>query len=138
MGAQRLAVFGDSELVIKQTMGTYDTKELHLIPYHRYVIKLANKFKDITFLHIPRNQNDFADALDTLASLVRISAWKGASAIGFTIHHAPSYENSIGEISNEMPLPEPPGSKTSMNIYKRDHFQQGQAKLKGSRSREWQ
>lgn len=108
MGVQRLAVFGDSELVIRHTMGAYGTKELHLMPYHRHVIKLASEFEDITFLHVPRNWNDFADALATLASLICISARKGAPAIRFVIQHAPAYGNGFGEISNRWPPTKPP------------------------------
>lgn len=36
MRNQRLLVFGDFELVIKQTIGYYNTKELWLLPNHQY------------------------------------------------------------------------------------------------------
>ena len=89
-------------------MGIYGTKELHLMPYHRHVVKLASMFRDITFLHVPRNRNDFADALATLASLVHISTPKGAPVINFTVQHGPAYGNGVGEISDERPLDPPP------------------------------
>lgn len=55
MGIKRIMVFRYVEFIIHQTIGLYTTKELHLLLYHRYVIKLAKEFDDIVFQHIPRN-----------------------------------------------------------------------------------
>lgn len=82
MGIKRLAIFGDSELVIRQTMGSYSTKEL---PYHWHVIKMAKEFKDIAFQHIPQSRNDFADTLAILESLIHVSKGKTISVIEFTV-----------------------------------------------------
>lgn len=108
MGVKRLAVFSDLELVIRQSTGAYTTKELHLLPYHRHVIKLAREFEHIAFMHIPQNRNDFADALATLASLVSISARKGMSVITFIVQNTPSYGNNVGEISQKISPTGPP------------------------------
>lgn len=108
MGVKWLAVFIDSELVIRQTMGAYNTKELHLLPYHRHVIKMVGEFEDIAFMYVPRNRNDFVDALATLASLVHISTRRGAPAIKFTVQHALAYENGVGEISDKLTPTKPP------------------------------
>ena len=79
-------MFGDSELVIRQTIGLYSTKELHLLSYHWHVIKMAKEFEDIIFQHIPCNQNDFADTLATLASLIHMSKDKITPVINFMVH----------------------------------------------------
>ena len=71
MEIQELEVFGDSSLIIFQTRGEYKTKDPKLIPYHDHLVKLSERFKEISFTYVPRAQNQFADALATLASLIQ-------------------------------------------------------------------
>lgn len=97
MGIKRWVIFGDLELIIRQILGSYNTKELHILPCHQQVIKMAREFKDIVFQHISQNRNDFADALATLASLTHISKDKTLLVINITIYNAPTYGNFIGE-----------------------------------------
>ena len=47
-------------------------KEEHLKPYEEYLEDLTKTFDRIKYLTIPRAQNQFVDALATLASLVEI------------------------------------------------------------------
>ena len=41
-------------------------------PYHDKLMTLIPCFKKLTFTHVPRKQNKFADSLDTLASMIEI------------------------------------------------------------------
>ena len=41
-------------------------------PYHDKLLTLIPHFKKLTFTHIPRMQNKFADSLATLASMIEI------------------------------------------------------------------
>ena len=41
-------------------------------PYHDKLMTLIPRFKKLTFTHIPRMQNRFADSLATLASMIEI------------------------------------------------------------------
>ena len=43
-----------------------------MLPYFEYFQDLAKKFKKIEYHYIPRTQNQFADALATLASMIDI------------------------------------------------------------------
>lgn len=95
LGIKRLVVFGNSELVIWQTMGSYSSKKLLLLPYYKHVIKMAKKFKDIIFQHSPRNWNDFADALAALASLTHVAKGKTILAIHVTVENAYAYRNFV-------------------------------------------
>ena len=52
-----LSVYGDSALVISQIKGELDTKHPNLIPYREHVLTLIPYFKEITFEHIPREEN---------------------------------------------------------------------------------
>ncbi|PKI42621.1 hypothetical protein CRG98_036984 [Punica granatum] len=47
----------------------WKTKDAKLVPYHEYLEKLTKNFEDISFTYTPRMNNQFADALATLASM---------------------------------------------------------------------
>ncbi|PKH89661.1 hypothetical protein CRG98_049894 [Punica granatum] len=70
---KELEVFGDSMLTIFQTLGQWKTKDAKLVSYHEYLEKLTENFEDISFTYTPRMNNQFADALATLASMVSIT-----------------------------------------------------------------
>ena len=67
-----LSVFRDSALVISHIKGEWDTKHPNLIPYKEYVLTLLPHFEDITFKHFPREENQLADALATMASMFKV------------------------------------------------------------------
>ena len=64
-----LKVYGDLALVIHQVRGEWETRDHKLIPYRVYIKKLTEFFDDISFRHIPREENQMADVLATLASM---------------------------------------------------------------------
>ena len=70
-----LSVFGGSALVINQIKGEWDTKHPNLIPYRECVLTLIPHFTEITFEHFPRDENQMADALATLASMYQLNTW---------------------------------------------------------------
>ena len=70
---KHLEVFGDSALVIYQVNGEWDTKHSKLFPYQDHVLELATEFTDITFSHIPREENQMADALATLSTMFKVT-----------------------------------------------------------------
>uniref|UniRef100_A0A2N9GNE4 Reverse transcriptase domain-containing protein n=1 Tax=Fagus sylvatica TaxID=28930 RepID=A0A2N9GNE4_FAGSY len=72
-GAYELEVFGDSLLIVSQTNGEWQARDPKLIPYQRYISRLVPKFKYVTFTYTPRAHNHFADALATLASLIKLA-----------------------------------------------------------------
>ena len=45
---------------------------MKLRPYHAYLELLVRRFDDLRYTHLPRAQNQFADALATLASMIAI------------------------------------------------------------------
>ena len=60
-------------MVIAQAQKLWKVKEEHLKPYKKYLEDLTKTFDKIEYLIIPRAQNQFADALATLTSMVKIS-----------------------------------------------------------------
>ncbi len=53
----------DSELIVRQMNGQYKIKEPALKLLAADVLKLRNHFKNVTFRHVPREQNQEADKL---------------------------------------------------------------------------
>lgn len=63
LGATRVLLRSDSQLLINQLMGVYRVKTSHLQPLHRQVRSLAAGFAEIRFEHVPRERNKEADRL---------------------------------------------------------------------------
>ncbi|XP_070041470.1 uncharacterized protein [Nicotiana tomentosiformis] len=64
----QLQVFGDSQLVINQFLGSYEVKKPELCPYHDYAKTLMGWVGDVTIQHVPRKENKKVDVLAALAS----------------------------------------------------------------------
>ncbi|XP_077230237.1 uncharacterized protein LOC143863459 [Tasmannia lanceolata] len=96
---QEIDVFGDSILIICQTNGNWKTRESKLIPYNFYLESLAKKFKSITFTHLSRTKNHFADALATLASMLDISETMEVQPLAVRSQWAPAHiAEPLGEV----------------------------------------
>jgi ribonuclease HI len=63
LGADRLELFGDSELVVKQVRGEYKVKNAGIRPLHAEVVEALKGFGDWSIDHVRREQNADADAL---------------------------------------------------------------------------
>ncbi|XP_052489803.1 uncharacterized protein LOC128042493 [Gossypium raimondii] len=72
-GIKVLEVYGDSALVIYQLRGEWETRDPKLISYRKLVLELIKEFEDITFCYLPRDENRMADALATLASMIKLN-----------------------------------------------------------------
>ncbi|XP_017973768.1 PREDICTED: uncharacterized protein LOC108661427 [Theobroma cacao] len=70
--ADAINVYGDSALVICQMRGEWETRDSKLVPYKKLVTELSKQFKEISFNHLPREENQIADALATLAAMFKI------------------------------------------------------------------
>jgi len=73
-GVKRLKVYRDSALVIHQLRGEWETMDHKLISYQAYIKKLAEFFDDVSFHHVPRKENQMADALATLTSMFQLTS----------------------------------------------------------------
>lgn len=63
LGYQELLINMDSELVVRQMQGVYKIKEPTLKVLSGQVLTLSNRFKKITYRHVPRERNREADRL---------------------------------------------------------------------------
>ena len=81
-----LKVYGDSALVILQLREEWETRDPKLIPYQAYIRKLIEYFDDISFHHIPREENQMANAFATLASMFQLTPHGDLPYIEFRCH----------------------------------------------------
>lgn len=63
LGIKDIICYLDSELVVKQLNGDYKVKNQHLVILYNKVKIKAKEFLNITFKHIPREENVDADLL---------------------------------------------------------------------------
>ncbi|XP_070013932.1 uncharacterized protein [Nicotiana sylvestris] len=71
MNIKEILVIGDSNLLIHEVQGEWSTKNIKILPYMHCVKELCKKFTKIKFKHVPRIQNEFANALTTLSSMIQ-------------------------------------------------------------------
>ncbi|XP_070005046.1 uncharacterized protein [Nicotiana sylvestris] len=67
---EELIIMGDSDLIIRQDQGEWETQDVKLIPYRQHVEDLSKRFKSVEFRYIPWLHNELFDALATLASML--------------------------------------------------------------------
>src|SRR5438105_1789066 len=67
LGAKRIKIRGDSELVVRQMTGIYRVKHPDLIPLYRRATDLFNSFESAAISHNYREKNELADRLGNLA-----------------------------------------------------------------------
>ncbi|XP_042481940.1 uncharacterized protein LOC122062393 [Macadamia integrifolia] len=70
IGVKKIKVYGDSIIVICQTQGKWKTRDEKLKPYQEHLEEMIKHFEEISFIYFQRDNNRFADALSTLASMV--------------------------------------------------------------------
>jgi len=68
LGARKVKIFTDSQLVASQVTGDYQVREEHLQQYVQLVIEKIKEFETVEVTHVPREQNTRADILSKLAS----------------------------------------------------------------------
>src|SRR4051812_27365435 len=99
IGIRSIMCFGDSDLVVQQCTGSWDAKDANMASYRFLVQQPSRSFEGCEFHHIPRAQNEPADALSKLGS-TRQSIPPGISLEHI---HKPSIKPSPGSESIFIP-----------------------------------
>lgn len=60
---RRVQVMMDSQLVVRQLNGSYRVKHRDMLPLYRKVLELIQRFEQVSFEHVPREENVEADRL---------------------------------------------------------------------------
>ena len=63
LGVQNVLVLSDSKLVVEQMSGRWKVKHPIIARLHAQALEVADGFQTCSFEHIPREQNEAADAL---------------------------------------------------------------------------
>ncbi len=63
LGAKRVELYCDSELLVRQISGRYKVRAAHLRPLFETVTELLREFDSYSLRHVPREKNAEADAL---------------------------------------------------------------------------
>ncbi|KAK5835226.1 hypothetical protein PVK06_010913 [Gossypium arboreum] len=92
-----LEVYGDSALVIYQLKGEWETRDPKLISYRKLILELIEEFDDITFHYLPQDENQMADALATLVSMIKVSEQEDMNPIQMSICKAPAHCCNVDE-----------------------------------------
>ena len=100
-----MEVFGDSNLVLKQIKGDWRTRDVKLRLYSAYLELLVGRFDDLRYIHLLRAQNQFVNALATLASFVDFLTDVVIRPLLIELRFAPAYRCLIGEIEVQDDLP---------------------------------
>ena len=105
LGTRQLEIHGDSHLVIQQTQGIWRTRDEKMKPYHAYLDLLVARFDELRYIHLPRAENQFADALTTLAFVIEIPTGVIVRPLLIETKSALSYCCLFGDIENQDELP---------------------------------
>ena len=78
---------------------------MKLRPYHTYFELLVGRFDDLRYTHLPRAQNQFADALATLTSMINIPMDTNVLHFLIELRSVPTYCCLIDEVELDDGLP---------------------------------
>jgi ribonuclease HI len=66
LGATRVDAISDSELIVRQLIGSYRVKSAALAPLNQRARELSGSFDVFRIRHVPRSENQHADRLANL------------------------------------------------------------------------
>ncbi|KAA3483835.1 RNA-directed DNA polymerase (Reverse transcriptase), Ribonuclease H [Gossypium australe] len=98
-----LKVSGDSALVIYQIRGYWEVRDSKLVKYHNLVVELVREFEEVTFNYFPREENQLADALATLASMFKANREAEIMPLQMSIYEGPAHCFSIEKEADGQP-----------------------------------
>ncbi|KAK5776073.1 hypothetical protein PVK06_044032 [Gossypium arboreum] len=90
-----LEVYGDSALVIYQICRYWEVRDSKLVKYSDLVVGLIKEFKEITFIYFPREENQLAHALATLALMFKANRETEIMPLQMSIYKVPAHCFSI-------------------------------------------
>jgi ribonuclease HI len=94
LGAKRIVVLGDSELIINQIKGIYQEKQPRMRAYRNLVLDLLEKFLECNLSAIPREQNQVVDSLATSAAVFKVPIFPEKS-YKVEVKYRPTVSNNI-------------------------------------------
>uniref|UniRef100_A0A1S4BYB1 RNase H type-1 domain-containing protein n=1 Tax=Nicotiana tabacum TaxID=4097 RepID=A0A1S4BYB1_TOBAC len=100
---EELLIMRDSDLIILQAQGEWETRDVKLIHYKQHVEELGKRSTSIEFRYIPRCHNELADALATLASMLPYPSNAYIDPLEIQIKERHDYCNAVEVEPNVQP-----------------------------------
>ncbi|XP_039685658.1 uncharacterized protein [Medicago truncatula] len=100
---KNIEIYGDSALVINQIKGKWETLHAGLIPYRDYARRLLTFFNKVELHHIPRDENQMADALATLSSMIKVNHHNDVPLISVKFLDRPAYVFAAEAVFDDKP-----------------------------------
>ena len=94
MKVKKIAVYGDSKLVVDQVKGVYQAKHPKMTAYRNLVLELLEEFDEYTISLIPREQNNRVDSLANSASLFKMPIYPN-KRYEIQVKHKPSILDNV-------------------------------------------
>ena len=94
MQAKRVYIYGDSELVLRQVIGTYQVKHPRMRDYRNMALDILECFDEYHIFMIPRNQNVIADTFAVAASTFRIPIYPNTKYT-IEVKHRPTIPDNV-------------------------------------------
>ena len=88
---EEFEIYGDSALVIYQLREDWLTRDSKMILYHKLALEIVNHFEVINFEHLPREENQMANALATLTTMFQINSNDEVQLIHMYIKEEPTH-----------------------------------------------
>uniref|UniRef100_A0A1S4B9X9 RNase H type-1 domain-containing protein n=2 Tax=Nicotiana TaxID=4085 RepID=A0A1S4B9X9_TOBAC len=100
---EKLLIMGNSDLIIRQAQGEWDTRDVKIIPYRQHVEDLSKWFKSVEFSYILRFHNELADAVATLALMLPYPGNLHIDPLEIQIRERHGYCNTVEVEPNVQP-----------------------------------
>jgi ribonuclease HI len=100
---KNIDIYGDSALVVNQIKGEWETRHAGLIPYRDYARRLLTFFNKVELHHIPRDENQMADALATLSSMYKVNHKNDLPTINIRCLERPAYVFAAEKVVDDKP-----------------------------------
>lgn len=103
MNIKEFIVLGDSNLLIHQVREEWATKNCKILPYLHHIQELRKRFAKTELQHVSIVQNEFADALATLSSMIQPLDMKFIDPILVKIYNQLAYCAHVEEEADGKP-----------------------------------
>ena len=94
MQAKRVYIYGDSELVLRQVIGTYQAKHPRMRDYINLALDILKCFDEYQIFIIPRSQNVIAYTFAVAASTFRIPIYPNTKYT-IEVKHKPTIPDNV-------------------------------------------
>ncbi|KAK1591797.1 hypothetical protein Q3G72_013850 [Acer saccharum] len=100
LGADEIEIFSDSQVVVNQVLDEYQARDESMITYLELAKELLGRFKEYRIVHVPREENEQADALAKLASAI-INIWPKSISMIHLLQQSIVRSKEVGAVFGE-------------------------------------